>query len=112
MDFVIQWLWYLLAFMVGSLVAWLISVRHDQADKRRGSARGSSWRAANRAQSDARPQLVVDGRRIRARSVLTLSLTIRRVKSEVPESAAAKFTDTSADETTKTSRGRSQRDEQ
>ncbi len=44
--------------------------------------------------------------------VLTLALTIRRVKSEVPESAAAKFTDTSADETTKTSRGRSQRDEQ
>lgn len=26
MDFVIQWLWYLLAFVVGSLVAWLISV--------------------------------------------------------------------------------------
>ena len=44
MDFVIQWLWYLLAFVVGALVAWLISGRHDQADKRRGSARGSSWR--------------------------------------------------------------------
>ncbi|MDX1887718.1 hypothetical protein [Mycolicibacterium sp. 120270] len=26
MDFVIQWLWYLLAFLVGSLVAWLITV--------------------------------------------------------------------------------------
>lgn len=26
MDFVIQWLWYLLAFVVGSLVAWLITV--------------------------------------------------------------------------------------
>lgn len=26
MDFVIQWLWYLLAFVVGSLVAWLVSV--------------------------------------------------------------------------------------
>ena len=26
MDFVIQWLWYLLAFVVGSLVAWLIAV--------------------------------------------------------------------------------------
>ena len=26
MDFVIQWLWYLAAFMVGSLVAWLITV--------------------------------------------------------------------------------------
>ena len=26
MDFVIQWFWYLLAFVVGSLVAWLVSV--------------------------------------------------------------------------------------
>ena len=26
MDFVIQWLWYLLAFVVGALVAWLITV--------------------------------------------------------------------------------------
>jgi uncharacterized membrane protein ArfB len=26
MDFVIQWLWYLVAFVVGSLVAWLITV--------------------------------------------------------------------------------------
>ncbi|MDV3129811.1 hypothetical protein M1247_33240 [Mycobacterium sp. 21AC1] len=26
MDFVMQWLWYLLAFVVGSLVAWLVSV--------------------------------------------------------------------------------------
>ncbi len=26
MDFVIQWLWYLVAFVVGSLVAWLIAV--------------------------------------------------------------------------------------
>jgi uncharacterized membrane protein ArfB len=26
MDFVYQWLWYLLAFVVGSLVAWLITV--------------------------------------------------------------------------------------
>ena len=26
MDFIIQWLWYLLAFVVGSLVAWLITV--------------------------------------------------------------------------------------
>lgn len=25
MDFVIQWLWYLLAFVVGSAVAWLIT---------------------------------------------------------------------------------------
>ncbi len=26
MDFVMQWLWYLIAFVVGSLVAWLIAV--------------------------------------------------------------------------------------
>jgi uncharacterized membrane protein ArfB len=26
MDFVIQWLWYLLAFVVGSLIAWLTTV--------------------------------------------------------------------------------------
>jgi uncharacterized membrane protein ArfB len=26
MAFVIQWLWYLLAFVVGSLVAWLTTV--------------------------------------------------------------------------------------
>jgi uncharacterized membrane protein ArfB len=25
MDFFIQWLWYLLAFLVGSLVAWAIA---------------------------------------------------------------------------------------
>ena len=26
MDFIIQWLWYLLAFVLGSLVAWLITL--------------------------------------------------------------------------------------
>jgi uncharacterized membrane protein ArfB len=26
MDFIVQWLWYLLAFVVGSVVAWLITV--------------------------------------------------------------------------------------
>lgn len=26
MAFVAQWLWYLLAFLVGSLVAWLVAV--------------------------------------------------------------------------------------
>jgi uncharacterized membrane protein ArfB len=25
MDFIFQWLWYLVAFVVGSVVAWLIS---------------------------------------------------------------------------------------
>lgn len=38
MDFVIQWLWYLAAFAVGSLVAWLIgaaSVKHRSEDDAR-----------------------------------------------------------------------------
>lgn len=26
MDFVVQWLWYLLAFVLGSLLAWVIAV--------------------------------------------------------------------------------------
>jgi uncharacterized membrane protein ArfB len=26
MGFIIQWLWYLLAFVVGSLVAWVLAV--------------------------------------------------------------------------------------
>jgi uncharacterized membrane protein ArfB len=26
MDFIIQWLWYLLAFVLGSAVGWLITV--------------------------------------------------------------------------------------
>ncbi|CAJ1494315.1 hypothetical protein MU0083_000765 [[Mycobacterium] kokjensenii] len=26
MDFVVQWLWYLLAFAVGSAVAWLLTI--------------------------------------------------------------------------------------
>ncbi|MHC9295060.1 hypothetical protein ACRCUN_21565 [Mycobacterium sp. LTG2003] len=26
MDFIIQWFWYLLAFVLGALVAWLLSV--------------------------------------------------------------------------------------
>lgn len=26
MDFIIQWLWYLLTFLLGSLVAWLVTV--------------------------------------------------------------------------------------
>jgi uncharacterized membrane protein ArfB len=26
MDFVIHWLWYLLAFLVGSAIAWLLTI--------------------------------------------------------------------------------------
>ncbi|MEZ0383826.1 MULTISPECIES: channel accessory protein ArfB [Mycobacteriaceae] len=26
MDFVMQWLWYLLAFVVGSAIAWLLTI--------------------------------------------------------------------------------------
>ena len=44
MDFVIQWLWYLVAFVVGSLVAWLITVLTIKPTVRRGSARRASRR--------------------------------------------------------------------
>lgn len=27
MDFIVQWLWYLLAFVAGSAVAWVIATR-------------------------------------------------------------------------------------
>lgn len=34
MDFVIEWLWYLLAFLVGSLAAWLIvTVTVERGDR-------------------------------------------------------------------------------
>lgn len=26
MDFIVQWLWYLLAFVLGSLAAWVVTV--------------------------------------------------------------------------------------
>ncbi|MGV0745266.1 channel accessory protein ArfB [Mycolicibacterium sp. XJ870] len=35
MDFVIQWFWYLLAFLVGALVAWLtslVAVKHTSEE--------------------------------------------------------------------------------
>ena len=35
MDFVIQWLWYLLAFVAGSAVAWLIAVALAKLGTRR-----------------------------------------------------------------------------
>lgn len=31
MDFIVQWLWYLLAFVLGSLIAWVVtttSIKH------------------------------------------------------------------------------------
>jgi uncharacterized membrane protein ArfB len=36
MDFVIQWVWYLLAFLLGSLAAWLIAtilIKHTSKDE-------------------------------------------------------------------------------
>ena len=67
MDFVIQWLWYLLAFVVGSLVAWLIAVAHGEADdpKRKPSRifpAHASWE-----RGDAKRQLVADGPGVPAR---------------------------------------------
>jgi uncharacterized membrane protein ArfB len=44
MDFFIQWVWYLLAFLVGSLVAWLlaaVSVKHTSEDEALASLPGS-----------------------------------------------------------------------
>jgi uncharacterized membrane protein ArfB len=44
MDFVTQWLWYLLAFFAGSAVAWaitVISVRHTSEEEVLADMRGS-----------------------------------------------------------------------
>ncbi|WP_177246849.1 channel accessory protein ArfB [Mycobacterium malmoense] len=38
MDFVIQWLWYLFAFVAGSAVAWVIA---NTLRKRAGDGQGS-----------------------------------------------------------------------
>lgn len=35
MDFVIQWLWYLLAFVAGSAVAWLVAALLSKLAARR-----------------------------------------------------------------------------
>ncbi|HYB39253.1 MAG TPA: hypothetical protein VEF72_28365 [Mycobacterium sp.] len=44
MDFVIQWLWYLLAFVVGSVVAWvstMISIRRTSKEEALADMPGS-----------------------------------------------------------------------
>jgi len=44
MSFVYQWLWYLLAFVVGSAAAWLItvlSIRHTSKDEAIAALPGS-----------------------------------------------------------------------
>lgn len=51
MEFVIQWLWYLLAFVVGSLVAWLItvvSIRRTSAEEARADLLGAREMGAQR----------------------------------------------------------------
>jgi uncharacterized membrane protein ArfB len=55
MDFVIQWLWYLLAFVVGSAVAWLIRIRragrvHAVAQRHTQKITGTSARAGQAQQ--------------------------------------------------------------
>jgi uncharacterized membrane protein ArfB len=35
MDFVIQWLWYLLAFVAGSAVAWVVAALASKLGARR-----------------------------------------------------------------------------
>jgi uncharacterized membrane protein ArfB len=43
MDFVMQWLWYLLAFVAGSAVAWIIAaVRAKRVGNRREIAADAS----------------------------------------------------------------------
>jgi uncharacterized membrane protein ArfB len=47
MDFVIQWLWYLLAFVVGSAVAWvitMISIRRTSKEQALADMPGSRER--------------------------------------------------------------------
>ena len=49
MDFFIQWVCYLLAFLVGSLVAWLIaavSIKHTSEDEAVAALPGSREREA------------------------------------------------------------------
>ena len=44
MDFVIQWVWYLLAFLVGSLVAWAlaaVSIKHTSEEAARADMSGA-----------------------------------------------------------------------
>ena len=43
MDFVIQWLWYLLAFVAGSAVAWMIT-----KSIKRGRAKGRAEEEVSR----------------------------------------------------------------
>jgi uncharacterized membrane protein ArfB len=44
MDFFIQWVWYLLAFLVGSLVAWLlaaVTIKHTSEEEATAALPGS-----------------------------------------------------------------------
>ncbi|KKC00875.1 channel accessory protein ArfB [Mycolicibacter arupensis] len=50
MDFVMHWLWYLLAFAVGSAVAWLltlVSIRRTSEEEAIASLPGSRERGAH-----------------------------------------------------------------
>jgi len=44
MDFVIQWVWYLLAFLAGSLVAWAVAavtIKHTSEEAARADLSGA-----------------------------------------------------------------------
>jgi uncharacterized membrane protein ArfB len=44
MDFVIQWVWYLLAFLAGSLVAWAlaaVTIKHTSEESVRADLSGA-----------------------------------------------------------------------
>lgn len=50
MDFVIHWLWYLLAFAVGSAIAWLltiVSIRRTSSEEAIAALPGSREMEAN-----------------------------------------------------------------
>ena len=85
MDFVIQWLWYLLAFVVGALVAWLITVvtikptSEEEALAELPGARELGAAVMQNVNWWLMVLAFVLG------LVLTLALMIRRVKREVPE---------------------------
>ena len=84
MDFVIQWLWYLLAFVVGSLVAWLITV---VTVKRTSEEEALADLPGSREIGSTVMQHVnwwLMALAFVLGLVLTLAVMIRRVKREVP----------------------------
>ncbi len=90
MDFVIQWLWYLLAFVVGALVAWLITVvtiKPTSEEEALAELPGARELGAAVMQNVNWWLMALA---FALGLVLTLALMIRRVKREVPEYATSR----------------------